>query len=296
MSGATVRENGSTNVVSFEYDHQGMRVAATVNGQETRFLLDTTQQRYAQVIEEYLANGSLSRSYSYGRDLLSQDDTSTRSYYQVDGLGSTRQITDASGNVTLSYDYQAFGELLQKVGSGDNRFLFAGEQFDESVDLTYLRARYYDMGSGRFTTEDPFEGSGFFPDTLHNFKYANNNPVTNTDPSGRLLIEFILLRGANDNQRIAVQIMGGVLAITETLFLQTYAPILDSIKKGVPGASSISGTAAAVAFLKGISQLRLARWAIETQSADFAAILTLYASALCWLIQAAFDLAFAYDM
>jgi RHS repeat-associated protein len=188
LIGATVRDNGSTNTVSFEYDHQGMRVAATVNGQETRFLLDTTQQRYAQVIEEYLANGTLSRSYTYGRDLLSQDDTTTRSYYQVDGLGSTRQLTDANGNMTLSYDYQAFGELLQKVGSGDNRYLFAGEQFDESVDLTYLRARYYDMATGRFTSVDPFEGALSDPVSTHDYLYAGSNPVLRIDPTGRFFL------------------------------------------------------------------------------------------------------------
>jgi RHS repeat-associated protein len=180
--------------MSFEYDHQGMRVAATVNGQETRYLLDTTQQTYAQVIEEYLANGTLSRSYTYGRDLLSQDDTSARSYYQVDGLGSTRQLTDASGNVSLSYDYQAFGELLQKVGSGENRYLFAGEQFEESVDLTYLRARYYDMGAGRFASIDPFEGDPHIPISLHDYSYAVNNPPLYSDPSGRVAILETALR------------------------------------------------------------------------------------------------------
>jgi RHS repeat-associated protein len=38
-----------------------------------------------------------------------------------------------------------------------NSFLFAGEQTDPS-GLYYLRARYYDPLTGRFTQMDPFPG------------------------------------------------------------------------------------------------------------------------------------------
>jgi RHS repeat-associated protein len=186
-----------------------MRVAATVNDQETRFLLDSTQQRYAQVIEEYLANGGLTRSYAYGHDLLSQDDTSTRRYYQVDGLGSTRQLTDASGNVTLSYDYQAFGELLQKVGSGNNRFLFAGEQFDDSVGLAYLRRRYFDTTIGRFSSADLFEGFPANPLSLHDYGYAEANPIIRIDPEGKFgFIEFNLTLDLEISHALAVASIG----------------------------------------------------------------------------------------
>lgn len=185
LAGATISSGGSTATLSYEYDQDGIRVAATLNGQETRFLIDKTQQRYAQVIEEYLANGSLLKSYSHGWDLLSQDDGTNRTYYQVDGLGSTRLITDSSGNVQLAYDYQAFGELLNQSGSGSNSYLFAGEQFDQSLDLTYLRARYYDMGTGRLISVDPFEGTPTSPITLHDYAYSYVSPCAFADPSGK---------------------------------------------------------------------------------------------------------------
>ena len=209
LAGATISSGGTTATVSYEYDQDGIRVAATVNGQETRFLIDKTQQQYAQVIEEYLANGGLLKSYSHGWDLLSQDDGSARTYYQVDGLGSTRLITDSNSNVQLAYDYQAFGELLNQSGSGSNSYLFAGEQFDQSVDLTYLRARYYDMGTGRFVSVDPFEGVLQIPSSLHDYLYPYS-PVNNTDPSGRHWFfvaaglffgyEFIKLLGSSDKK------------------------------------------------------------------------------------------------
>lgn len=40
------------------------------------------------------------------------------------------------------YIYNAFGELENQEGNIENNYLFAGEQFDGSIDQYYLRARY----------------------------------------------------------------------------------------------------------------------------------------------------------
>nr|WP_249071231.1 hypothetical protein [Argonema antarcticum] len=36
--------------------------------------------------------------------------------------------------------------------------MFAGEQFDENLGDYYLRERFYDTDTGRFTRRDTFEG------------------------------------------------------------------------------------------------------------------------------------------
>jgi len=41
-------------------------------------------------------------------------------YYVFDGHGSVRALTDASGNVTDTYDYDAFGNLLYDTGTTAN--------------------------------------------------------------------------------------------------------------------------------------------------------------------------------
>lgn len=48
----------------------------------------------------------------------------------------------------------------------------------------YLRARYYDPGTGRFISKDPFSGALERPQTLTAYPYVQNNPVNFTDPSG----------------------------------------------------------------------------------------------------------------
>ncbi|MEM9544137.1 MAG: hypothetical protein AAGA60_32210 [Cyanobacteria bacterium P01_E01_bin.42] len=39
-----------------------------------------------------------------------------------------------------SYSYDAYGNLLGSTGTSENDYLYRGEQFDESLDLQYLRA------------------------------------------------------------------------------------------------------------------------------------------------------------
>jgi RHS repeat-associated protein len=65
-----------------------------------------------------------------------------------------------------------------------NKYLFAGEQYDSNLGDYYLRARYYDSDTGRFTRRDSYEGSLSEPLTQHKYVYANNNPISFTDPTG----------------------------------------------------------------------------------------------------------------
>ncbi len=84
--------------------------------------------------------------------------------------------------------YGAFGNLIGSTGSTNNSYGFAGEQFDSGLDQYYLRARYYDQSSGRFTRRDDYEGRLGEPLTLHKYLYGNSNPILYTDPSGLLAI------------------------------------------------------------------------------------------------------------
>jgi RHS repeat-associated protein len=168
--------------VSYAYDADGVRVSKTVNGVTTEYLVDGNGD-YAQVLEEYV-NDALTASYVYGLDLISQERGNVDSFYLVDGLGSTRGLTNASGVVTDTYAYDAFGNSIASAGGTANNYLFAGEQFDPSLGDYYLRQRYYDTDTGRFTRRDTYEGRLGNPLTLHKYIYAHANPVNLIDPTG----------------------------------------------------------------------------------------------------------------
>ncbi|AXX30533.1 type IV secretion protein Rhs [Actinosynnema pretiosum subsp. pretiosum] len=60
---------------------------------------------------------------------------------------------------------------------------FVGGTKDESTGLTHLGAREYDPLTGRFVSVDPLLDPGD-PQQLNGYAYANNSPVTFSDPSG----------------------------------------------------------------------------------------------------------------
>ncbi len=97
---------------------------------------------------------------------------------------STRALTNQAGEVTDTYDYDAYGNLLGFTGTTVNNYLYTGEQFDSNLGQYYLRARYYDSNLGRFTGRDPFEGFMDEPLSLAKYPYVHGNPVNATDPSG----------------------------------------------------------------------------------------------------------------
>ena len=176
-------DGDGVNDVTNEYDGDGIRIRQTVAGEETHFLVDRNRD-YAQVLEEYTPSKIIKASYIYGHDLISQLRNTERSFYHVDGLGSTRALTDINGLLTDAYAYEAFGEIIKQLGNTQNSYLFAGEQRDPNLGLDYLRARYLDVNSGRFYGRDPFKGFYKNPITLNKYVYANTNPANIIDPSG----------------------------------------------------------------------------------------------------------------
>jgi len=183
LMGVTVNEGGVSRNVAYQYNAQGIRVGKVVDGVESRYLIDELQP-YAQVVEEYDAAGNAKGSYVYGYDLIGRVSGMQPKFYHSDGLGSTRLLTNGTGQVSDTYSYDAYGNLIASTGVSNNAYLFAGEQRDGETGLDYLRARYYDPFLGRFVSADAYEGSLNDPMSLHDYQYAHANPVVNVDPSG----------------------------------------------------------------------------------------------------------------
>jgi RHS repeat-associated protein len=149
---------------------------------------DLSPTGYSQVVEE-VVSGAVSRRYTYGLVRISQDQVIenawTPSFYQYDGRGTVRMLTNAAGAVTDAYEYDAFGNEVDHTGTTPNNYLYRGEQWDPDLSLYYLSARYYNPATGRFMSQDPYGGDIRNPASLHRYRYASGNPVNRIDPSGR---------------------------------------------------------------------------------------------------------------
>jgi RHS repeat-associated protein len=186
--------NGAVQIV---YDGFGNRVSKTVNGVTTKYLVedDVNPTGYPQVFDE-LTSGAVTRTYTYGLQRIDEEQVVnnawTTSYYGYDGFGTVRQLTNSAGAVTDTWEYDAFGNVLNHTGTTPNNYLYRGEQFDTDLGLYYLRARYYNPETGRFMSRDPLNGNIRIPITLHKYVYAGADSVNVEDPSGESLLDRLL--------------------------------------------------------------------------------------------------------
>jgi RHS repeat-associated protein len=195
----------SANGITYVYDGDGHRISKTVNGTTTTFATsDLNPTGYSQVLgESYSGNINVfssesQHSYFYGLDAVlelrdhyvNQNILEQQMYFVHDGHGSVRAITDQNGNVTDTYDYDAFGVLTHQTGTTPNTTLFAGEQFDPDLHLYYNRARYLNASSGRFWNRDAYEGLSTEPQSLHSYLYASADPIDRVDPTGMYSQKF----------------------------------------------------------------------------------------------------------
>jgi len=186
LTNATVA--GTT--VAYTYTADGTRVSKTIAGTTTLYLVDDRNPSgYAQVLEELTVTGgttNLAKVFTYGLDLIAQRDagTGTRSFYGYDGNGNTRYLTGTNGAISDTYLYDAFGSLLTSTGSTANDYRYTGEQYDSTLGLYYLRARYVNPGIARFSTRDSYFGNPEYPLSLHKYLYCHDNPINMTDPVG----------------------------------------------------------------------------------------------------------------
>jgi RHS repeat-associated protein len=186
LSSVTTQGSGLTNY--FTYNDQGIRVRtdSSSGGDPTLYLVDANNHTgYAQVLEELTALGATpTRSYVISDDVLAQAG-STAQYLFYDGHGSTRQVADSTGVVTSRYNYDAYGiSASGSTSQAETGLLYCGEQYDSTLAMYNLRARFYDPSSGRFTARDTFDGNNQDPQSLHKYAYCHGDPVNRIDPSG----------------------------------------------------------------------------------------------------------------
>ena len=171
------------------YNAEGLRAEMEENGQLVKFLYNENREAVAE--EE--SDGNVIR-YIRRLGLISSDSEKAKTYYHYvsDEQGSITHVIngeekesgelpqeDVQSRVLNHYEYDAFGNTIRCEEQVHNRFRYTGEQYDPLTGQYYLRARYYNPVSARFTQEDTYYGDG-----LNLYTYCRNNPILNHDPTG----------------------------------------------------------------------------------------------------------------
>lgn len=111
--------------------------------------------------------------------------TETVTYYYTSQQGTPLATADASGNTLATSDYRPYG--AQVLGTPPTGPGYTGHVNDPDSGLVYMQARYYDP-IGRLLSPDPSAPKPGDVFTFNRFAYSNDNPVTNIDPDGRVVV------------------------------------------------------------------------------------------------------------
>jgi RHS repeat-associated protein len=168
------RLTGYGTTATYAYNGDGLRMSKTLSGATSRFTWDV-----ADGLPLALVDGTTNYVYGPGGLPLEQVSSSGTLFYYQDQLGSTRALATSVGTVTATYTYDAYGRLTGSTGNVSNPFGYGGQYTDAESGLIYLRARYYDPGTGQFLTRDPLLAITGEP-----YNYVANNPLNGSDPLG----------------------------------------------------------------------------------------------------------------
>jgi RHS repeat-associated protein len=158
----------------YAYDGTGLRASQTISGSKAQLAWDVSGE-----LPLLLYDGA--SYYLYGPDGLpfEQISSETATYLHHDHLGSTRLITNASGEAKGKYTYSPYGAVLEHSGTATTQLGFGGQYRHQSTGLIYLRARVYDPVTAQFLSVDPL-----LAQTGEAYGYAGGDPVNRGDPSG----------------------------------------------------------------------------------------------------------------
>jgi len=109
-------------------------------------------------------------------------------YVHPDHLGSVMLTTDTSdpGETVAEQRFYPWGQATRYPDGGTQKteYNFTGQRLDDSTDLLYYGARYYDPALRRFVSPDAIVPNPGNAQSLNRYSYVYNNPLRYTDPTG----------------------------------------------------------------------------------------------------------------
>ena len=139
---------------SSDLDALGRRISRTketgAQKEETQWVLDTARPYSEIVLERTKQNSGAWQETRYTHtpdgvgQLISKETAGQVRHVFEDAQGSTRLVTDDSGQIIEVLDFDAFGNEPNPDPASPTRHRYTGESYDSITVLYHLRARDYD--------------------------------------------------------------------------------------------------------------------------------------------------------
>ncbi|MGW2521835.1 HNH/ENDO VII family nuclease [Streptomyces sp. NPDC001617] len=213
LAGNTLTRPGTTKDQSLTWTAEERPATATAEGTTTQYIYDADGNRILQ-------HSSAGTTLYLGESEITTDGSGTpvnavRTYGQAgaptvvrttNGSATGHQlsclISDQLGTATVAVDlgkdqtvtrraFKPYGETRgTKPTTWPNQHTYVGVGIDDAnTGLTHLGAREYDQNTGRFISADPVIDITD-PLQMNGYAYANNNPVTRSDPTGMCPVDL----------------------------------------------------------------------------------------------------------
>jgi RHS repeat-associated protein len=201
---------------TWRYDvHDGnICIGSVVNGLLDRFFVRGAgiAEGTGDIIAEIIAPHILPQPYA-------------NYYYIGNHRGDTLLVLDYMYNTAARYEYDAFGNVIEKTGSFTPRFTFSTKEYLPDAKLYLYAYRVYDPVAGRWTQRDPID----YQDSLNLYQFCGNNPQNSMDADGRFtlieeLVAGVLLGGA----------LVGALYVADRVAQQSAHAIGQGVRQGNP--------------------------------------------------------------
>ena len=178
----------------FAWDADSKRVAADDSSGHTDFIYRDPDP--LSLIMERDGAGQTKATYTLGDGLEAMRRNGTVHFYHFDWLGSTFALTDANEDITDTWRYDAWGNVLVRTGLAENPHTYVGRlrYYWRPDPLMYLLGvRMYDQRLGRFAARDPghpsrspsFRPFPHGPLGANLYVYSTGEATRSVDPGGR---------------------------------------------------------------------------------------------------------------
>ncbi|WP_198675816.1 RHS repeat-associated core domain-containing protein [Kribbella monticola] len=127
---------------------------------------------------------SAQRHYSVGgKDIAVRSGANKLNWLFTDNHNTSQVTADKTTQAATTRYSTPFGAPRGATATWSDTHGFLGKPEDKNTGLTHVGAREYDPTTGRFLSVDPILNTAD-PQSLLAYTYANNNPVTLSDPDG----------------------------------------------------------------------------------------------------------------